>query len=91
MKQASEETGCTNPEKAAYLNPGGSIKDRIARFIVEQAEARGNLEPGSTILEVTSGNTGIAFSMVGARKGCHTVIVMPIPTPMPRPASTCGN
>jgi len=47
MKQASEETGCTNPEKAAYLNPGGSIKDRIAKFIVEQAEACGNLKPGS--------------------------------------------
>jgi cysteine synthase len=91
MKQASEETGCTNPAKAEYLNPGGSIKDRIARFIVEQAEARGNLKPGSMILEVTRGNTGIAFSMAGARKGCHTVIIMPIPTPMPRPASTCGN
>jgi cysteine synthase A len=47
MKQASEETGCTNPAKAAYLNPGGSIKDRIAKSIVEQAEARGNLKPGS--------------------------------------------
>jgi cysteine synthase A len=77
MKQASEETGCTILAKAEYLNPGGSIKDRIAKFIVEQAEARGNLKPGSTILEVTSGNTGIAFSMVGARKGYHTVIMMP--------------
>ncbi len=77
MKHASEETGCTILAKAEYLNPGGSIKDRIARFIVEQAEVRGNLKPGSTILEVTSGNTGIAFSMVGARKGYRTVIMMP--------------
>ncbi len=75
MKQASEETGCTNPAKAEYLNPGGSIKDRIAKFIVEQAEARGNLKPGSTILEVTSGNTGIAFSMVGARKRAATPLL----------------
>ncbi len=77
MKQASEETGCTILAKAEYLNPGGSIKDRIAKFIIEQAESRGSLKPGSTILEVTSGNTGIAFSMLGARKGYHTVIMMP--------------
>ena len=77
MKQASEETGCTILAKAEYLNPGGSIKDRIALFIVEQAEACGKLKPGSTILEVTSGNTGIALSMVGARKGYRTVIMMP--------------
>ena len=77
MKRASEETGCTILAKAEYLNPGGSIKDRIARFIVEQAEAAGKLRQGSTILEVTSGNTGIAFSMVGAHKGYRTVIMMP--------------
>src|SRR5512133_874578 len=55
--------------KAEFMNPGGSVKDRIARFIVECAEERGQLKPGSTILEVTSGNTGIAFAMVGAEKG----------------------
>lgn len=77
LRRASEETGCTILAKAEYLNPGGSIKDRIARFIVERAEERGKLKPGSIILEVTSGNTGIAFSMVGARKGYRTVIMMP--------------
>lgn len=63
--------------KAEFMNPGGSVKDRIARYIVEQAEERGHLRPGSTILEVTSGNTGIAFSMVGAEKGYRVVIMMP--------------
>jgi cysteine synthase A len=77
MKRASSETGCTIMAKAEYLNPGGSVKDRIAKFILEEAEKRGDLKPGYTILEVTSGNTGIAFSMVGARKGYRVVIVMP--------------
>lgn len=77
MKRASIETGCTIMAKAEFLNPGGSVKDRIAKFIIEEAEKRGDLKPGDTILEVTSGNTGIAFSMVGARKGYRVVIVMP--------------
>jgi cysteine synthase A len=77
LKRASEETGCTVLAKAEFLNPGGSIKDRIAKFIIEQAEKRGDLQPGSTILEVTSGNTGIALSMVGAIKGYRVVIMMP--------------
>ena len=77
LKKVSKETGCTILAKAEFLNPGGSVKDRIARFIVEQAEASGRLKPGSTIVEVTSGNTGIAFSMVGALKGYRTVIMMP--------------
>ena len=59
MREASRETGCLIYGKAEYLNPGGSIKDRIARFIIEEAEKRGELRPESTILEVTSGNTGI--------------------------------
>jgi len=77
LKRASEETGCDILAKAEFLNPGGSIKDRIARFILERAEERGELEPGSTILEVTSGNTGIALSMVGAVMGHRVVIMMP--------------
>lgn len=77
MKRASIETGCTIMAKAEYLNPGGSVKDRIAKFMIEEAEKRGDLKPGYTILEVTSGNTGIALSMVGARKGYRVVIVMP--------------
>src|SRR5512133_943887 len=63
--------------KAEFMNPGGSVKDRIARFILEAAEERGELEPGSTILEVTSGNTGIAFAMVGAEKGYKVKIMRP--------------
>ena len=70
--------GCaTILAKAEFMNPGGSVKDRIARFIVECAEERGQLRPGSTILEVTSGNTGIAFAMVGAEKGYRVRIMLP--------------
>jgi cysteine synthase A len=77
LRKASEESGCRIVAKAEFLNPGGSIKDRIAKAIVESAEARGELKPGSTILEVTSGNTGIALSLVGAIKGYRVVILMP--------------
>jgi cysteine synthase A len=77
MREASRETGCLIYGKAEYLNPGGSIKDRIARFIIEEAEKRGDLRPESSILEVTSGNTGIGLAMVGAIKGYRVVIVMP--------------
>ncbi len=70
--------GCaTILAKAEFMNPGGSVKDRIARFIVECAEERGQLKSGSTILEVTSGNTGIAFAMVGAEKGYRVRIMLP--------------
>jgi len=77
LRDASEATGCRILAKAEYLNPGGSIKDRIAKFIIEAAESRGALRPESTILEVTSGNTGIGLSMVGAIKGYRVVIMMP--------------
>jgi cysteine synthase len=77
LRAASEETGCRILAKAEYMNPGGSIKDRIAKSILERAEARGDLRPGMTILEVTSGNTGIALSMVGAVKGYRVVVMMP--------------
>lgn len=63
--------------KAEFLNPSGSIKDRIARYMVEQAENRGLLKPGYTIVEATSGNTGIALSMVAASKGYGMLVVMP--------------
>lgn len=77
LKQASEATGCAIYAKAEYTNPGGSIKDRIAKHIILEAERRGELKPGATILEVTSGNTGIALAMVGAIRGYHVVIMMP--------------
>src|SRR5262245_40406102 len=77
LRAASEATGCRVFGKAEYMNPGGSVKDRIAKSILERAEARGDLRPGMTILEVTSGNTGIALSMVGAVKGYRVIIMMP--------------
>lgn len=77
LRAASEATGCRVFGKAEYMNPGGSVKDRIAKAIIERAEARGALRRDMTILEVTSGNTGIALSMVGAVKGYRVVILMP--------------
>jgi cysteine synthase A len=63
--------------KAEFLNPGGSIKDRVARWIIEQAERDGILGPGSVIIEATSGNTGIGVALVGRIKGYPVIIVMP--------------
>jgi len=63
--------------KAEFLNPGGSIKDRIAKFMIEQAEKEGILKPSMTIMEATSGNTGIGLTLVGIQKGYRVVIVMP--------------
>jgi cysteine synthase A len=77
IRSLSEATGCTILGKAEHLNPGGSVKDRAARFIVERAEAEGALAPGGTIVEGTAGNTGIglAFMARAGGYGCH--IVMP--------------
>ena len=77
LRDASRQTGCNIFAKAEFMNPGGSIKDRIARHIVFAAEKREELGPGSTIMEVTSGNTGIALAMVGAMRGYKVVIAMP--------------
>ena len=63
--------------KAEFLNPGGSIKDRIAKNMIEVAEAQGKLRPGMTIIEPTSGNTGIGLAFCGVRKGYKVIIVMP--------------
>ena len=63
--------------KLEWFNPGGSVKDRIARAMIEDAERRGLLRPGGTIVEPTSGNTGVALAMVAARRGYRCVIVMP--------------
>lgn len=70
-------TGRNIMAKAEYLNPGGSIKDRVAQYMIEQAEVRGALRPGMTIMEPTSGNTGIGIALVGVQKGYRVVIVMP--------------
>ena len=63
--------------KAEYLNPGGSVKDRVAKYMISQAEKRGFLRSGSTIIEATSGNTGIAVAFVGVHRGYRVIIVMP--------------
>ena len=63
--------------KAEFLNPGGSVKDRVARFLVSEAEKSGELRPGGRIIEATSGNTGIALAMIGAVKGYFVSIYMP--------------
>ncbi|MCW5731530.1 MAG: cysteine synthase A [Alphaproteobacteria bacterium] len=77
LKRASELTGCTILGKAEFLNPGGSVKDRAALYIVRDAERRGALRPGGVIVEGTAGNTGIGLALVGNALGYRTVIVMP--------------
>lgn len=77
MISLKKGTGLNLFAKAEYLNPGGSIKDRVALHMIEQAEARGVLRPGMTIMEPTSGNTGIGIALVGVQKGYRVVIVMP--------------
>ncbi|MFN3805926.1 cysteine synthase A [Asticcacaulis sp.] len=77
LKRASEETGCEIFGKAEFLNPGQSIKDRAALWIIRDAEARGLLKPGGTIVEGTAGNTGIGLAMVANALGYKAVIVIP--------------
>ncbi len=72
-----ETTGLQIYAKAEFLNPGGSIKDRIALNMIEEAEKDGRLKPGMTIIEPTSGNTGIGLALCGVRKGYRVIIVMP--------------
>jgi cysteine synthase A len=77
LRRVSEETGCTILGKAEFLNPGQSVKDRAALWIIKDAIAKGQLEPGGTIVEGTAGNTGIGLALVGASMGFKTVIVIP--------------
>jgi cysteine synthase len=77
LRRASEETGCTILGKAEFMNPGGSVKDRAALYIIEDAVKRGTLKPGGTIVEGTAGNTGIGLAVVGNALGFKTVIVIP--------------
>ncbi|MEL7099110.1 MAG: cysteine synthase A [Pseudomonadota bacterium] len=77
LRRASEETGATILGKAEFLNPGQSVKDRAALYIIKDAIARGDLKPGGTIVEGTAGNTGIGLALVGASMGFKTVIVIP--------------
>jgi len=77
LRRASEETGCEIYGKAEFLNPGGSVKDRAALGIVEDAEARGVIGQGGVIVEGTAGNTGIGLALVANTRGYRTVIVIP--------------
>ncbi|MBY0380720.1 MAG: cysteine synthase A [Xanthobacteraceae bacterium] len=77
LKQASEQTGCEILGKAEFMNPGQSVKDRAALFIIRDAVARGTLKPGGTIVEGTAGNTGIGIALVANALGFRTVIVIP--------------
>ncbi len=77
LRKASESTGCEILGKAEFLNPGQSVKDRAALWIIRDAVARGDLRPGGTIVEGTAGNTGIGLSLVGAAMGFKSVIVIP--------------
>jgi cysteine synthase A len=77
LRRASEETGCEILGKAEFLNPGQSVKDRAALYIIEDAVKRGTLRPGGVIVEGTAGNTGIGLALVGNALGFRSVIVIP--------------
>jgi cysteine synthase A len=78
LRKASEETGCTILGKAEFMNPGQSVKDRAAKYIIMDAMQRGELPPGGTIVEGTAGNTGIGLCVVANALGLKTVIVIPV-------------
>jgi cysteine synthase len=78
LNKVSNATGCEILGKAEFLNPGQSVKDRAALYIIRDAIARGALKPGGTIVEGTAGNTGIGLALVGASMGFRTVIVIPV-------------
>lgn len=77
LNAASEATGCEILGKAEFMNPGGSVKDRAALYIVRDAERKGLLKPGGVIVEGTAGNTGIGLTLVGNALGYRSVIIIP--------------
>jgi cysteine synthase A len=77
LRRVSEMTGCTILGKAEFLNPGQSVKDRAALFIIKDAMARGTLKPGGVVVDGTAGNTGIGLALVGNTLGLRSVIVIP--------------
>ncbi len=77
LREVSEQTGCEIYGKAEFLNPGGSVKDRTALGIIQDAEAKGLLQPGGTIVEGTAGNTGIGMTLIANALGYKSVVVMP--------------
>jgi cysteine synthase len=77
LKRASEQTGCTILGKAEFMNPGQSVKDRAGKWMILEAEKRGELEPGGLVVEATAGNTGIGLAVVANARGYRTLIVIP--------------
>jgi cysteine synthase len=77
LRRASEETGCEILAKAEFMNPGQSVKDRAALFIIRDAMERGALRPGGIVVDGTAGNTGIGLTIVANALGLRTVIVIP--------------
>lgn len=73
----SEGVKCEIIAKCEFYNPGGSLKDRIAKRMIEDAEREGKIKPGYTIIEATSGNTGVGLALVGAVKGYNVIITLP--------------
>src|SRR6266699_1754763 len=77
LKRASELTGCTILSKAEFMNPGQSVKDRAGKWMILEAEKRGDLKPGGLVVEATAGNTGIGLAVVASARGYRTLIVIP--------------
>jgi cysteine synthase A len=77
LKHASEATGCTILGKAEFMNPGQSVKDRAGKWMILEAEKRGDLKPGGLVVESTAGNTGIGLAVVAAARGYRTLIIIP--------------
>jgi len=77
LKRASEATGCTVLGKAEFMNPGQSVKDRAGKWMILEAEKRGDLKPGGLVVEATAGNTGIGLAVVASARGYRTLIVIP--------------
>jgi cysteine synthase A len=77
LKRASELTGCTILGKAEFMNPGQSVKDRAGKWMILEAEKRGDLKPGGLVVEATAGNTGIGLAVVASARGYRTLIVIP--------------
>mgnify|MGYP001793263052 CR=1 FL=1 len=77
LKRASEATGCTILGKAEFMNPGQSVKDRAGKWMILEAERRGELKPGGLGLEATAGNTGIGLAIVATARGYRTMILIP--------------
>jgi len=96
LNATSEATGCEILGKAEFMNPGQSVKDRAALYIIKAAAASGDLRPGGTIVEGTAGNTGIGLALVGASMGYRTVIAVQSlskfpPPPIKIPITMCAT